>query len=136
MAGAVGRVGGESASYEVGRADGAGFFDDEAVDEGLGGGFAPGVGAGGDDLFELGAQGVEFGLCGRFHGRELCSFLQRVAVGFEGAGTLAEVAYARAEHLVADGADGARIAPILPSRARFRTRSSSPTHSTRSPANA
>ena len=47
--------GGQAASYEVGGLDDAGFDDDEAVDEGLGGGFAVGIGAVGDDVLEFGA---------------------------------------------------------------------------------
>ncbi|MGH9062119.1 MAG: hypothetical protein ACRDZY_21770 [Acidimicrobiales bacterium] len=46
-------VAGEPVSDEVGGLDDAGLDDDEAVDEGLGGGLAVGVGARSDDLFEL-----------------------------------------------------------------------------------
>ncbi|MGH9127428.1 MAG: hypothetical protein ACRDY2_00300 [Acidimicrobiales bacterium] len=46
-------VGGEAVSDEVGGLDDAGLDDDEAVDEGLGGGLAPGVGAVPDDLLKL-----------------------------------------------------------------------------------
>jgi len=49
------RIGGDAAAYEVGGLDDAGFDDDEAVDEGLGGSLAMSVGAVGDDVLELGA---------------------------------------------------------------------------------
>lgn len=84
--------------------DDAGLDDDEAVDEGLGGGFASGVGAVGDDVFELAAEGVEVGLAGWVHGGDVGGFFELVAPCFEGAGAVAEVADARSEHVVADGA--------------------------------
>ncbi|MHB1583447.1 MAG: hypothetical protein ACYCU7_15420 [Acidimicrobiales bacterium] len=54
-------------------------MDDEAVDEGLGGRFAPGVGAVLDELLELGAQGVEVGLGGRVHGGDVGGVVELVA---------------------------------------------------------